>query len=182
MRCLRRSLMAIRGVSLLVVTLACGASAAHATTTLLPAVIYGYDGATPSAQGALTSLRESLLIGLAAAATAPRRLEDRGFVGHLAAEEVPAMLGPGTSFGSKIEGQLAGRGWTKRLVESTIENPERTVATRDTRWLPGGGRMDDPATAFYSRRGGYVVRNNRTGDIVQVSNRTDPGWRAPWDR
>lgn len=42
--------------------------------------------------------------------------------------------------------------------------------------------MDDPATAYYSGRGGYVVRNNRTGDIVQVSNRTDPGWKAPWDR
>jgi hypothetical protein len=41
-------------------------------------------------------------------------------------------------------------------------------------------RMNDPATAYYSPRGGYVVRNNRTGDIVQVSDRTDPGWRAPW--
>jgi filamentous hemagglutinin len=41
--------------------------------------------------------------------------------------------------------------------------------------------MNDPATAYYGRRGGYVVRNNRTGDIVQVSNRTDPGWGAPWD-
>jgi hypothetical protein len=29
--------------------------------------------------------------------------------------------------------------------------------------------------------GGYVVRNDRTGDIVQVSDRTDLGWRAPWD-
>ncbi|MFL5961693.1 MAG: colicin E5-related ribonuclease [Gaiellaceae bacterium] len=56
------------------------------------------------------------------------------------------------------------------------------VTYRDTRYLPGGGRMDDPATVYYSRRGGYVVRNNRTGDIVQVSKRTDPGWTAPWDR
>ena len=39
--------------------------------------------------------------------------------------------------------------------------------------------MDDPATAYYSRRGGYVVRNDRTGDIVQISDRTDPNWIGP---
>lgn len=99
-----------------------------------------------------------------------------------AGEGATRLLGPGTSFGSKIEGQLAGRGWTKRLVQSTIDDPARTVATRDTRFLPGGGRMDDPATGYISRRGGYVIRNDQTGDIVQVSKRTDPNWRAPWDR
>jgi hypothetical protein len=88
---------------------------------------------------------------------------------------------PPTQFGPKIEKQLAKRGWTKDLVEETIEKPARTVRTRDTRHLPDGGRLDDPATAYYSERGGYVVRNDRTGDIVQVSNRNDPGWRAPWD-
>jgi RHS repeat-associated protein len=91
------------------------------------------------------------------------------------------MLGPATRFGEKIENQLARRGWTKRLVKSTLDDPARTVATRDVRHLPGGTRISDPATAYYSRRGGYIVRNNRTGDIVQVSNRTNPGWKAPWD-
>jgi hypothetical protein len=83
-------------------------------------------------------------------------------------------------FGSKIEKQLAKRGWTKELANETVERPARTVPTRDIR-RSGGGRMDDPATAYYSKRGGYVVRNDRTGDIVQVSNRNDPGWRAQWD-
>ncbi len=27
----------------------------------------------------------------------------------------------------------------------------------------------------------YVVRNNRTGDIIQVSDRAERGWKAPWD-
>ena len=40
--------------------------------------------------------------------------------------------------------------------------------------------MDDPATAYYSPRGGYVFRNDRTGDVVQVSDRTNPEWIAPW--
>jgi hypothetical protein len=99
----------------------------------------------------------------------------------VAAKKTPRLLGPGTSFGAKIEGQLAGRGWTKDLVQSAIDKPARTVPWRDTRHLPGGGRMNEPATAYYSQRGGYVVRNERTGDIVQVSDRTDPGWKAPWD-
>lgn len=41
--------------------------------------------------------------------------------------------------------------------------------------------MDDPATGYISKRGGYVVRNELTGDIVQVSNRYNSGWMAPWD-
>lgn len=100
----------------------------------------------------------------------------------LAAKAETRLLGPGTSFGTHVEDQLATRGWTKRLVQSTIDDPASTVATRDIRNLRGGGRMDDPATGYISRRGGYVVRNDRTGDIVQVSKRTDPGWKAPWDR
>ena len=98
-----------------------------------------------------------------------------------AAKTTPKLLGPGTQFGAKIEGQLAKRGWTKDLVQSTIDKPTRTVPWSDTRHLRGGGRLNAPATAYYGQRGGYVVRNNRTGDIIQVSDRTDPGWEAPWD-
>jgi hypothetical protein len=84
--------------------------------------------------------------------------------------------------GEHIAELMGKRGWTERLIQSTIGNPVRTVATRDTRRLAGGGgRMNDPATAYYSQRGGYVVRNDRTGDIVQISDRTDPDWIAPWD-
>jgi RHS repeat-associated protein len=86
-----------------------------------------------------------------------------------------------TSIGAKIEKQIAKRGWSRQSVDDAIANPTRTVATKDTRHLPGGGRMDDPATAYYGKDGGYVIRNDRTGDIVQVSDRTDAGWVAPWD-
>jgi len=85
------------------------------------------------------------------------------------------------SIGAKIEGQMARRGWSSDLVRNAISDPARTVVTRDTRFISGGERMNDPATAYYSREGGYVVRNDRTGDIVQVSDRNDPDWVAPWD-
>ena len=83
--------------------------------------------------------------------------------------------------GSKIEGQMAKRGWTQESVEDLIANPSQTVPTRDTRWLPGGaGRSDAPATAYINRTGGYVIRNNETGNIVQVSDLNDPNWKSPW--
>lgn len=81
----------------------------------------------------------------------------------------------------KITKQMTARGWDRKRIEATIKKPSRTVPTRDTRHMSNGKRRNDPATAFYNREGGYVVRNNRTGDIVQVSNMNKAGWRAPWD-
>jgi RHS repeat-associated protein len=94
---------------------------------------------------------------------------------------VTATAAREVTIGAKVGSQLAQRGWTAPAIDDAVRNPARVVSTRDTRHLPGGGRMNDPATAYYSREGGYVVRNDRTGDIVQVSNRNDTGWRAPWD-
>lgn len=74
------------------------------------------------------------------------------------------------------------RGWTDASIADALNNPVRTVATRDTRWLPKATEaLDDPATAYYYKNGGYVVRNDRTGEITQISNRNDAGWIAPWD-
>ena len=93
----------------------------------------------------------------------------------------PKLLGPGTSIGAKIEKQMAARGWNRTTIERLIRNPHRTKAVRDLRNLPGGGKMDDPAMAYINRQPHYVIRNDRTGDIVQVSNRHDLNWVAPWD-
>lgn len=91
------------------------------------------------------------------------------------------LAGKHVSYGQKIEKQMTKRGWTKELVQDAVDSPVRTVATTDTRHLAGGGKMADPATAYYSRTGGYVVRNDKTGDIVQVSDKADANWIAPWD-
>jgi len=70
---------------------------------------------------------------------------------------------------SKIIRQMSGRGWTKELVHETVNNPftTRAALNRATGY---------PATAFYQKSGAYVVRDNITGEIVQVSNRLNPGW------
>lgn len=81
---------------------------------------------------------------------------------------------------TRIEKQLGKRGWTRDSLEDLIAKPARTVSTRDTRHLPGGGRNDAPAAACINEDGGYVVRNDESGDIVQVSNLNDPDWKSPW--
>ena len=87
----------------------------------------------------------------------------------------------GFSIGSKIEKQMGSRGWTDQSVGETIANPDKTVSTTDTRHLADGTQVNDPATAYYNKDGSYVVRNDKTGDIVQVSNRNDPNWKGPAD-
>ncbi len=85
-----------------------------------------------------------------------------------------------TSVGPKISQQMEPRGWTRDMIDDTMAKPARTEVTRDTRWTAAGTKLDDPATAFVRGDGSYVVRNDVTGDIVQVSNRNDMNWIAPW--
>lgn len=42
-------------------------------------------------------------------------------------------------------------------------------------------KRDDPATAYFRGDGSYVIRNDRTNEIVQLSDRNDPDW-TPDDR
>ena len=71
------------------------------------------------------------------------------------------------SFPSPVK--LMGGGWTQSLVDDTIDNP---VASRPCLNKATG----QDATAYFRSDGSYVVRDNATGEIIQVSNRNDPGW------
>lgn len=83
----------------------------------------------------------------------------------------------------KIAQQMGARGWSTESIEATITNPAKTVVTKDTRFDPvSGSRLNDPATGYVAQDGSYVVRNDRTGQVVQVSDKKDPTWKAPWDK
>lgn len=84
------------------------------------------------------------------------------------------------NIGEKIEKQMPKRSWTDKTIEEAFNNPQKTIKTSDTRWAEGGAKLDDPATAYYHKDGGYVVRNDNTGDIVQISDKKDPNWIEPW--
>ncbi len=83
------------------------------------------------------------------------------------------------NYDAKIGKQMAKRGWTPDLVQEAIDNPDRTVTWSDTRNTPLGTKNNDPATVYY-KNGGYVVVNDVTHQIVQVSDLNDPNWLAPW--
>jgi hypothetical protein len=73
------------------------------------------------------------------------------------------------SYGTKINKQLEKRGWDNGKIDSTIARPHATSPA--TNKANGGD-----ATAFFNKDGSYVVRDNKAGEIIQVSNRNDPNW------
>ena len=75
----------------------------------------------------------------------------------------------GVSLTPKITKQMLSRGWTDKLIESTVNNPFTTRAATNK----ATGNM---ATAYFTKDGAYVVRDNITKEIIQISNRLDPKW------
>ncbi len=71
------------------------------------------------------------------------------------------------------EAQSATRGWTDQDIQNVLDNPADTAPTLDR---TSGNSDGDPATNYYREDGHYVVRNNRTGKIVQVSDQRVPDW------
>lgn len=85
------------------------------------------------------------------------------------APNTPKLLGPGSNFTTKINKQLPKRGWTQRRVQSVTDRPVHTSPALNR-------ATGNKATAFFDKNGAYVVRENATGDIIQISNRLDPKW------
>jgi hypothetical protein len=80
------------------------------------------------------------------------------------------------SIGDKA-GQIAQRGWTEQSIEETVANP---VETHEV-WDVAGGAGREPATAYVNSDGTYVVVNDETGRVVQISDANRPGWKPVWD-
>jgi hypothetical protein len=61
------------------------------------------------------------------------------------------------------------RGWTKELIHETVNNPftTRVASNRAT---------GNAATAYFQKNGSYIVKDNITNEVIQISNRLDPKW------
>lgn len=70
------------------------------------------------------------------------------------------------NFSSKIEKQLAKRGWTKESVKATTDSPHATSKALNK---GTGGE----ATAYFNKDGSHVVVDNTTGDVIQVTDRNN---------
>ena len=82
-------------------------------------------------------------------------------------------LGDKVQFGSdtksteKLNSQMNQRGWTEKSVKNTIHSP---YTTRTSTNMSTG----NPATVYYNKQGGYVIVDNITNSIVQVSDNINP--------
>jgi hypothetical protein len=75
-------------------------------------------------------------------------------------------------------GKLQNRGWSKGTVEATVKHPWRIKPARDIRFnRHTNKRINQEATAYIRKDGNYVVVNNRTRDVVQISNIFKPSWK-----
>ncbi len=85
---------------------------------------------------------------------------------------------PDLKIDQKIRDQMPERGWTEDDIKNTVSNGATGTSfdKRSPKKTPPDylGR-NDPATV-YGSPGKYVVVNERTGEVTQISDKTDPGW------
>ncbi len=91
----------------------------------------------------------------------------------------PRPTGDDIKIGPQIAGQLGDRGWTEKGVRDITETEPAGTSTDDRRGskTEDGGKRSDPATVYGSKDGGYVVVNDKTGEVVQVSDKKDSHWK-----
>ena len=94
----------------------------------------------------------------------------------VAAETEAGAAARALSYSSKIEGQMGPRGWSQESIEAAVKNPSETHSVWD---FTTGDKQ--PATAYVQRGGGYVVVNDETNELVQVSNLNKSGWKPVWE-
>lgn len=77
----------------------------------------------------------------------------------------------------KIKGQMGERGWIEQDIKNTVTQGASgdSFDKRKPKNTDDGLGRDDPATV-YGQPGKYVVVNDRTGEVTQVSDKTDPDW------
>lgn len=64
------------------------------------------------------------------------------------------------------------RGWTKDIIQNTVNNP---YTTRKSINKANG----NSATVYYTREGSYVIIDDITNEIVQISDNINPSLWSP---
>ncbi len=92
---------------------------------------------------------------------------------YFVATDDAAILVHNCTIGQKIRDQMIDRGWTDDLVDEVVDNPTFTHNVWDL-------TSDSAATAYARGDNFYVVVNDATGEVVQISDRLDGGWAPVW--
>jgi hypothetical protein len=72
-------------------------------------------------------------------------------------------------YGDKIANQMPKRGWSEEDMRQTLSHPADTAKTINK-------ATGNSATKYYNSEGHYIVRDDVTDEIIQVSNRNDSHW------
>ena len=82
------------------------------------------------------------------------------------------VFGSSTKSTQKLMNQMNSRGWTEDLIRNTVDNPytTRTSVNKAT---------GNSATVFYTQQGSYVIVDDVTKAIVQISDNINPSTWAP---
>lgn len=82
------------------------------------------------------------------------------------------VFGSSTKSAQKLMNQMNSRGWTEDLIRNTVDNPYtiRTSVNKAT------GNL---ATVFYTQQGSYIIVDDVTKVIVQISDNINPSTWAP---
>lgn len=133
-----------------------------------PEILEAAVGAGLSANASAESLQQgdyqSAAINLISAGVNLKGMRARG-----------SIKGEDLTFNEHVDSNMVNRKWTKKEVRATVDNPVKieTKNVWDKRAIDNGGgkRNNDPATRYFAQDGHYVVINNKTKDVVQVSDR-----------
>ena len=82
------------------------------------------------------------------------------------------QFGSAAKSATKLSNQMSQRRWTESTVRNTVSNPFTTRASTN---LATG----NSATVYYNQRGGYVIVDNVTNVVVQVSDNLYPSSWIP---
>ena len=77
------------------------------------------------------------------------------------------VFGSSTKSTQKLSNQMSSRGWTEDIVRDTVDNP---FTTRNSINKATG----NSTTVFYTEQGSYVIVDDITNEIVQVSDNIYP--------
>ena len=82
------------------------------------------------------------------------------------------IFGSDTKSTRKLMSQINNRGWTENLIKDTVDNP---YTVRNSLNKATG----NSATVFYTQQGSYVIVDDVTKSIVQVSDNINPSTWVP---
>lgn len=87
--------------------------------------------------------------------------------GHIKSDNI--KFGSSVKSTKKVNNQMKKRGWSEESVKSVVDHPHTTRKS-------GNKSTGNDATVFYDKDGSYVIIDDKTKEIVQISDKFDKNW------